>query len=172
VLHHTPHPQKAIDEVWRVLQPGGQAIVMLYHKRSFNYLFRIMTYMRLRVLLKILSRVGRWSSDRQRLPGQMTGVRGNQDRRVWNIHYANFLKEGWSYLSAARFVHHCTDGPECPIAFAYSRKEARTLFARFREVRMEVAHLPLRRYCRWIPFAAEKFIAPRLGWYLFIFGRK
>ncbi len=34
VLHHTTDTQKAIDEVHRVLKPGGAAIVMLYSKYS------------------------------------------------------------------------------------------------------------------------------------------
>jgi ubiquinone/menaquinone biosynthesis C-methylase UbiE len=38
VLHHTPDTQKAIDEVNRVLKPGGLAVIMLYHRRSFNYI--------------------------------------------------------------------------------------------------------------------------------------
>lgn len=36
VLHHTPDTQKAIDECWRVLKPGGQFIVMLYNRRSWH----------------------------------------------------------------------------------------------------------------------------------------
>jgi len=111
VLHHTPNTQRAIDEVWRVLKPGGQAIIMLYHKRSFNYFVRILTYMRLRVLLNIFLRAGRWSADRRRLAAdEILGVRGNTDRQVWEIHYGNFLKAGWSYLQARNFIHHCTDG--------------------------------------------------------------
>lgn len=38
VLHHTPDTQKAINEAYRVLKPNGKAIVMLYHKRSLEYL--------------------------------------------------------------------------------------------------------------------------------------
>jgi ubiquinone/menaquinone biosynthesis C-methylase UbiE len=34
VLHHTPGTEKAINEVYRVLKPGGQAIIMLYYKWS------------------------------------------------------------------------------------------------------------------------------------------
>lgn len=37
VLHHTPDTQKSIDEVYRVLKPGGMAVIMLYNRRSFNY---------------------------------------------------------------------------------------------------------------------------------------
>ncbi len=38
VLHHTPNTQKTIDEIYRVLKPGGDAVVMLYAKWSFHYL--------------------------------------------------------------------------------------------------------------------------------------
>ena len=38
VLHHTPDTQKSINEVYRVLKPGGLAVIMLYHKMSYNYL--------------------------------------------------------------------------------------------------------------------------------------
>jgi len=34
VLHHSPSPERALDEVWRVLRPGGTAKLMLYHSPS------------------------------------------------------------------------------------------------------------------------------------------
>lgn len=34
VLHHSPDTPRAVDEVWRVLRPGGQARVMVYHRYS------------------------------------------------------------------------------------------------------------------------------------------
>ena len=37
VLHHTPDTAVAVCEIYRVLRPGGQARVMLYHRRSFAY---------------------------------------------------------------------------------------------------------------------------------------
>jgi ubiquinone/menaquinone biosynthesis C-methylase UbiE len=37
VLHHTPDTQRAIDEVRRVLLPGGVAVVSLYHRHSAFY---------------------------------------------------------------------------------------------------------------------------------------
>jgi ubiquinone/menaquinone biosynthesis C-methylase UbiE len=36
VLHHSPNTQKAIDEVHRVLEPGGTALVMVYHWPSWT----------------------------------------------------------------------------------------------------------------------------------------
>lgn len=172
VLHHTPNTQKAIDEVWRVLKPNGRAIIMLYYKDSFNYHVRIMLYMRARVLVKILSRLGHWKSDRAKLKDEILGVRGNERREVWDIHYRNFLKDSWSYLSSQNFVHHCTDGPECPVAYAFNKQEARKLFAKFRDVNFHVAHFPLRRYSSIFPFALEKLLAKTMGWYLFVFATK
>ena len=37
VLHHTPDTAGAVREIHRVLRPGGQARVMLYHRRSFGF---------------------------------------------------------------------------------------------------------------------------------------
>jgi ubiquinone/menaquinone biosynthesis C-methylase UbiE len=35
VLHHTPDTEGAINEVFRVLRPGGTALIMLYHRYSW-----------------------------------------------------------------------------------------------------------------------------------------
>jgi len=37
VLHHTNDTGKALDEVYRVLKPGGRAVIMLYCKSSWHY---------------------------------------------------------------------------------------------------------------------------------------
>src|SRR5262249_35813955 len=37
VLHHTPDTPSAVREVLRVLKPGGQARVMLYHKHGLVF---------------------------------------------------------------------------------------------------------------------------------------
>jgi ubiquinone/menaquinone biosynthesis C-methylase UbiE len=34
VLHHTPNPTRAIQEIHRVTKPGGEICIMLYHRRS------------------------------------------------------------------------------------------------------------------------------------------
>lgn len=41
VLHHTHDTQRAIDDVHRVLRPGGRAVIMLYSKGSVNYWFNL-----------------------------------------------------------------------------------------------------------------------------------
>lgn len=45
VLHHSPDTPKTIEEVRRVLKPGGIAIIMLYNRKSLNYVIhRILNY--------------------------------------------------------------------------------------------------------------------------------
>ena len=41
VLHHTPQTEQAISEVYRVLKPGGRAVIMLYARGSFLYWFNL-----------------------------------------------------------------------------------------------------------------------------------
>jgi ubiquinone/menaquinone biosynthesis C-methylase UbiE len=173
VLHHTSNPAKAIDEVHRVLKPGGRALIMLYHKNSFNYWIRISGYMRGRALIKVFSQMGSWSKDRANLTQDVKGVRGNIGQSVWQIHYENFLRNGFSYFKASNFVHHATDGPECPYAFAYTKSEARNLFKKYKNVEFSIAHFPLRKYISGTDVhPVEKMLAKRLGWYLFIEATK
>lgn len=175
VLHHSPHPEKTFEEVRRVLKEDGQAIIMLYHKNSFNYYVRILGYMRLRALIKILTRLGKHKSDAESIGNNtLKGVRGNEDKSVWMIHYESFLSRGWNYLKAENFVHRCTDGPECPYAYVFSKKDIGKIFSGWSDVKCKVAHLPIKKYGigKWIPFWVEKLLASWWGWYLFIYAKK
>lgn len=41
VLHHTPNMEAALEEVYRVLRPGGKAFLMLYSRYSLNRLVHV-----------------------------------------------------------------------------------------------------------------------------------
>jgi hypothetical protein len=109
------------------------------------------------------------------LKNEIAGVRGNDRPEVWQLHYENWLREGWSYLRAKNFVHHCTDGPECPFAFVYSTGDVKRIFGQwFTDISTKATHFPLNRYplLRKLPFGVEKWAARTMGWYLFIFMTK
>jgi len=40
VLHHVPDTVRAVEEIFRVLKPGGRLIVMVYHRDSLQYRFK------------------------------------------------------------------------------------------------------------------------------------
>lgn len=42
VLHHTPNPRAGVDELHRVLKPGGRLVLMLYHRNSAQYRLRLL----------------------------------------------------------------------------------------------------------------------------------
>jgi 2-polyprenyl-3-methyl-5-hydroxy-6-metoxy-1,4-benzoquinol methylase len=166
-LHHTPSTERAMHEVWRVLRPGGVALVMLYHRHSLNYYGRILGYMRARLVAEILARP--WRAARSRTAGAaQSGLRGNTAPEVWDVHYRNFRRRGWSYLRADTFTHHCTDGPDCPYAYVFDRREVARLFSAFTAIRTRVAHLPLNKYplTKWVPRSVERKLGAALGWHL------
>ena len=122
VLHHTPETGKAIQEIHRVLRPGGRAVVMLYHRGSYNY----------RVNISLLRRAGaqllKWESG-IKLVNRITGEPLESLRE-----HARLLKtERKSYLKPDEFLSQNTDGAGNPLARVYSRKEARELFKDFRK---------------------------------------
>ena len=48
VLHHTPNTKRAVAEIFRVLKPGGRAIVMVYAENSLQYWRNLVWYYGLR----------------------------------------------------------------------------------------------------------------------------
>jgi 2-polyprenyl-3-methyl-5-hydroxy-6-metoxy-1,4-benzoquinol methylase len=44
VLHHTPNTERSIEEVRRVVAPGGEARIMLYSRRSWTALWHWLRY--------------------------------------------------------------------------------------------------------------------------------
>ncbi|HBB86460.1 MAG TPA: hypothetical protein DC047_02460 [Blastocatellia bacterium] len=164
VLHHTPDTAGAIREIHRVLRPGGRAIVMLYHRNSYNY----------RVNISLLRRAGaqllRWDSG-VRLVHKLTG------EPLDNLQeHARLLKtQKKTYLGDEEFLSQNTDGAGNPLARVYSRAEAGKLFQDFSEVRVKAYFFNK----RWLPLlgkllprSVESQLAARWGWHLWIYATK
>jgi ubiquinone/menaquinone biosynthesis C-methylase UbiE len=153
VLHHTVNIENTFREIYRVLRPNGQFIVMLYAKGSFNYWFRIQVYFRLRLLFEIL---------KNKIGGSSKGN--------WTLHIKNFKTEGWKYLSWENFPHRCTDGPNCKIANIYWPREMCEMLERagFVIEKTKKAHFPLGG--TFPKF--ERFLAGFMGFHQLIWARK
>ncbi len=164
VLHHTPDTAKAIREIHRVLRPGGRAVVMLYHRNSYNY----------RVNISLLRRAGaqllKWDSGVS-LVHKLTGEPLDKLQE-----HARLLRtQKQSYLSDEEFLSQNTDGAGNPLARVYSRREAGELFRDFSKVTLKTYFLNK----RWLPLVGkllprslESQLASRWGWHLWIYATK
>ena len=163
VLHHTPDTAGAVREIHRVLRPGGKAVVMLYHRNSYNY----------RINISMLRRAGvhllRWNSG-LKLVHRVTGESEDSLRE-----HARELKTKPEYLNSEEFLSSNTDGAGNPLARVYSRSEARDLFRDFARVKTRTYFLNK----RWLPIlgpilprSLESQIASRWGWHLWIYATK
>jgi ubiquinone/menaquinone biosynthesis C-methylase UbiE len=164
VLHHTPDTERAIDEAHRVLRPGGEAMVMLYHRNSYNYYLNIMTFRRLGARLLKFD----WGP---KLARKITGEDEARLRKMQQIYRSD---PKW-LLDRDEFLNQNTDGPGNPLARAYTRREVAAMFSRFAEVRTEV-HFLNKRWVpvvgRWMPRAMERRLGRWMGWHLWIIARK
>ena len=164
VLHHTPDTAAAVREIRRVLRPGGRAIVMLYHRDSYNY----------RVNICLLRRAGAHLLKHEaglKLVHQLTGEPIDSLRD----HARRLREDAASYLAPGEFLNQNTDGAGNPLARVYSRNDARRLFRDFAQVDLATHFL----HKRWIPIVGnllprslEAPLAARWGWHLWIYARK
>jgi ubiquinone/menaquinone biosynthesis C-methylase UbiE len=161
VLHHIPDVEKAVEEIERVLRPGGEAIVMLYHARSFNHVITIQALRRPLAPLLLV-------------PGGVTLVsRLTQEPRERVEHYRQRIRgHGFGYLTDnASFVSESTDGPGNPLSRLYTRDSASRLFTRFAHVNVDVRYLNLRRFPLLRDLEGRSIARPlerRIGWHLWV----
>ena len=165
VMHHLPETPCVAEEMHRVLRPGGQAIVMVYHRGSFNYHFSIMLLRRALTSLLLVPRMDRAISAVTGEPIEV--LRGH--RELLRDHGLRYVTDRQFFLS------HNTDGPGNPLSKVYTRATGAELFDRFAHVETQVRFLNLRAY----PFGERLETTPvaqalgrRWGWHLWIRATK
>jgi len=163
VLHHTPDIDAAVQEIRRVLKPGGRAIVMLYHRGSYNY----------RIGIRVLRRAGAGllkTDTGIKLINVLTGepTEALQER-------AAMMRATNSETSADQLLNESTDGAGNPLARVYSRREARQLFKDFSKVELR-AYFLNKRFIpivgNLLPRSIESALASRWGWHLWIYATR
>ena len=164
VLHHTPATARAVAEAYRVIRPGGQAMVMLYHKNSYNYYVNIMTLRRLGARLLGFN----WGLA---VVGKLTGE--SQERLT--LLREMYRQDRAAFLSKKQFLNNNTDGPGNPLARVFSRRQAVELFSQFKTVHTQTHFMNK----RWIPLigeviprSIERSLASLAGWHLWILATK
>src|ERR1044071_5837463 len=163
VLHHTPDINAAVQEIHRILRPGGRAVVMLYHRGGYIY----------QVGIRVLRRAGAGLLKTDagiRLINVLTGepVDALQER-------AAMMRGANGDMSADQLLNESTDGAGNPLARVYSRSEARDLFKSFSKVELR-AYFLNKRFIpivgNLLPRAIESALASRWGWHLWIYATK
>ena len=137
VLHHIEDPRPMLAEMRRVLRPGGEIILMMYHRHSWKHLV-------VHPLKRLLD----------------PRYRGKTLAQVLNMN----------------------DGPDCPRALVYSKRELRALLSRFENIRFDCNQLSWQQLllvpglgaalASYLPKTSESFFARTLGWNLYARARK
>ena len=160
VIHHSPVPERIVGEIHRVLRPGGTLTVMLYNRSSINYYIEIM----------LLRKIFRWCLLPKFMPGFLADVTGF-DR--WKLEgHREMLKKK---ITKEQWISMNTDGPFCPLARVYDRKEAAALFRDFDDIKQEVWEFNVDHWSfigKAIPGRVVKWIGRRWGWHRMIYGQK
>ncbi|WP_234542742.1 class I SAM-dependent methyltransferase [Streptomyces shenzhenensis] len=148
VLHHVPDIDRAQREIWRVLKPDGELVVMLYARWSLNYLVAIGLVRRAAVLIAYpVVRIG-----------------GCKNRGRLGDHIGNARRQGlFNYLRMGEFIHHNTDGPTNPYSRVYGMRQVRTDFSSFAVKSAE------KRFMHAPPLPVHGLPGERvLGWHLWV----
>lgn len=161
VIHHLPETEQVVAEMHRALRPGGMALVMVYHRSSFNHWVNILLIRRLLALGLLV-------------PGVQGGVSRLTAERddVFEGHRRLLEEHGIRYLLDRRlFLNNNTDGPANPLSKVYTRSDARRLFGDFSSVRTVVRFMNLRLYPagdRLARTGLMRTLERRVGWHLWI----
>jgi len=162
VIHHTPNTEAIIDEMYRVLRPGGTFTVMVYNRSSINYYVEI----------QFLRRLWRWILYPRFMPAVVSRIAGFDE---WKLKGHRELLMKQRKMSKEEWLSVNTDGPNCPLSKVYSKGEAAELFKRFADVRQDVwefntDHWPF--IGRLIPPKVARSIGRKWGWHRIISGSK
>ena len=165
VIHHSHKIENIVAEIHRVLKPGGKAIIMLYHKNSFNYYVSIAFFRRVGLMLLMVFPF---------LDSLVSKLTGESKERI-NRHKYYLKKEGLSYFKMRNFIHRSTDGPDNVYASVWTAKTSRKLFSSFAPIATHV-HFLNERHLLGLQYLLPKFVkkslAGKYGWHLWINATK
>ncbi|MCS7177282.1 MAG: class I SAM-dependent methyltransferase [Candidatus Kapabacteria bacterium] len=147
VLHHTPNIQHALAEIYRVLVPGGEVILMLYHRHSLHV----------------------WLGTPLYIAQTLRQQRGLRGMALLGTTLAELVHNYRRWEAEWVRVY---DGPANPLGRAFSRREVKQLLHKFRAIRIRLCDPIRRRFPSWLNEFNQRLLAPLSGFYLIVRARK
>lgn len=161
VLHHIPAVAGAVEEILRVLKPGGRLVIMLYNRNSVNYKVEI-RYLR------------KWGLRLFRLPGTVAALeRFGLPRSKIQRHLE--LSDSIGHISDEEWLSRNTDGPDNPYSRVFDEGETQSLLAGFEQIDQYVDFFDYRHWGllgRLMPQSLRNFLGARWGWHRIVVCRK
>lgn len=162
VIHVSPETPRIVEEMYRVLRPGGTFTVMVYNTTSINYYIEIL----------LLRRIFRWILYPRFMPGFLSKVFG-LDRYALQGHHE--LLRAKPSMSRQEWLSRNTDGPYCPYAKVYDAKGVLDLFKKFENVQTDVWFFDPSHWSflgKLLPQGVVSFLGRKWGWHRMVYGQK
>ncbi len=162
VIMASPSPESIVEQMYRVLKPGGTFNVMLYNRSSINYYIEI----------KFLRKLFRPILYPKFMPALLAKITGFAE---WKLQEHRKILVEKGKLSEKEWLNINTDGPLCPLIEVYNKKEAAELFKKFDDVRQEVWEFNSEHWAflgKLLPTKLERAIGRVWGWHRMIYGTK
>lgn len=161
VLHHIPNVNAAVSEIYRVLKPGGELLVMVYNRSSINYRIEIL-FLR-RVFRRLLM-----------IPGMVTllSMLGFPKEKMERH---KELYQTFGRISDEEWLSRNTDGPDNPYSRVYGSSEIEVVLNKFRIERNEVRFFDYRHWGivgRLLPNILINALGRRWGWHRIVYATK
>ena len=161
VLHHIPDADAAIKEVYRVLKPGGELLIMVYNRTSINYKLEIMFLRKL--FIRVLC-----------LPGVIPFLGllrfpVNKLKRHAELYSEN------KNISNEEWLSRNTDGPDNPYSIVYDYDELDKYLSEFNVIKQEVFFFDASHWGvlgRLLPKKVVSYFGSKYGWHRVAYATK
>lgn len=112
VIHHTPNTQQVVDEIYRVLKPGGKAIIMVYAENSLHYWRNLVGWLGLAQGKIYNHSIGQIMSE-------SVEISENDARPLVKVYTARRLRNMFNRFNGINIVKNQITAPEIPHALKW-----------------------------------------------------
>jgi len=156
-----PNLEEVMDEIHRVLKPGGEVLALFYNKSSINYHIEIMFLRKIFRYLLVIPGAIRFFS--------LLGI-----NRETLIKHRKLYKEK-KKMSDQEWLSRNTDGPENPYICVQDENDANKLFNKFSIECNEVYFFDYRHWGiigRLLPARMINYLGQKWGWHRIVHAKK